>query len=186
MRGRGRALVVDADVARGAADPERASRGQVPDRRALAFRRCMGAIGDAGHTLVFGPRLWGEWRTHASHATRTWLTRMASRNLVVRLDDEPDDAWLVEAIHAGLPAHDRGVAKKDAHLVATAELEADKRILSGDDRAREKYVRLVAVEPRLAPLHWVNPSSSGVRDWLLSRAPDRGGWTLGGPDPGNA
>lgn len=104
---------------------------------------------------------------------------MTERRLVDKVNPEPDAGWLEEVIYDELPDGDREVALKDRHLVATATAEADDRLLSGDGKAREKFVRLVQAAERLGTLHWVDPSWEKVRRWLLNRAPDHHPWTLG-------
>ena len=186
MRGRGRRFVVDADIGRGAADLRRAERGERMESRALAFARSLEALYDARHVAVLSPALKIEWRKHARRGSsgHRWLVRMVERNLVVQLSSEPDAVWLEDIIRRGLPEGDRQVALKDRHLVATATGEADDRLLSGDGKAREKYARLAQDEPNTGKLHWVDPAWSGVRSWLMARAPDDTRWTLGaGPTP---
>ncbi len=176
MKGTGRRFVVDADVARGAADPARIQRGEAHDVRGLRMRDCLKALRDAEHIVVFSPAVMGEWREHQSPATRSWLARMTERRRVERVS-EPGGDWIRTAIAETLQGGDAGVASKDAHLVALA-CDQDQRLLSGDGKAREKFVRLVPLPP-LDHLHWVDPEWEAVRDWLLERAPDRPAWTLG-------
>jgi hypothetical protein len=95
---------------------------------------------------------------------------------------EPDASWLQDIIRARLQGGDYKTAEKDLHIVAIATTAADQRLLSGDDKAREKYKRVAEEDPRLARLHWVNPFKQvGVRTWLLARAPERLDWTLSAP-----
>ncbi len=98
-----------------------------------------------------------------------------------KLAEEPDPTWIEDLAHEHLPAGDRKPALKDAHLVATATDAADRRLLSGDGAARDKFARLAPRDARLQGLHWVDPSWDGVRQWLLQRAPPRAAWMLGAP-----
>ena len=182
MKGTGRRIVVDADVGRAAANLRRAERGEPMDERALAFAQVLQAFYDARNVAVFSPALAKEWRKHArgGSAGHRWLLRLVERRLVIQLDTEPDGGELDDAIAEELSVGDQAVAKKDRHLVATALTAADKRLLSGDGKAREKYVRLVPQVPALGDLHWVDPGWDGVRTWLLERAPDHLAWTLAG------
>ena len=192
MKGSGRRLVVDADVGRGAADVARAERTGAVDPRARAFARCLDAVLQARHRLVMGPTLREEWRRHVTGncAGGRWLARMIERGLVVLLDREPDADRVRDDARAHLPHEEIDAALKDPHLVAAAVAEGDRRVLSGDDRARDRYTR-VAARASWPALHWVNPAwdvpgtgraaAEEVRAWLLERAPDRPEWTLGGP-----
>jgi hypothetical protein len=182
VRGSGRRFVVDADVARAALDPDKVERGAAVAPVALAAYRALNALHEAKHTVVFSPALTAEWARHAPEPrfARRWLIRMVEARLVDRLAVEPEDAALQAAVSAGLAGGDRAVAEKDLHLVTVALNQADQRLLSSDGRAREKYARLTAAEPRLAGLHWVAPADPEVVAWLRERAPDAAGRRLGG------
>lgn len=179
MRGKGRRLVVDADVGRAAADQGRAERGQPIDERALRIALCLKAFYDAGHIAVFSPKLIAEWDRHVPRGSsgRRWLVRMLERRRVDRLREDLDAEWVEELIGENLTGGDAEVAREDKHLVSCAVEAAEYRLLSCDDKAREKYARL-ANDEDLARLHWVNPSWPTCKDWLLERAPDRPKWTL--------
>lgn len=181
MRGSGRRFVVDADVARAALDPDKVERGAAVAPVARAAHQALKALREANHTVVFSPALSAEWAKHAPEPrfARRWLTRMREARLVDMLPQEPEDPALQAVIDAELPAQDRPVAQKDLHLVVVALNHADRRLLSADGRAREKYARLTSAEPRLAGLHWVAPADAGVVAWLRERAPDAGERQLG-------
>ena len=182
MRGSGRLIVVDADVGTGAADPARASAGHPVDPRALNLSQCLDAVIAARHTAVFSPALRKEWLGHAGRGALKWLGRMKDRGLLEWLSDEPDQTPFRAAIVQGLPEAERPAAEKDVHLVATAMIEADKRLLSCDGAARGKFCRVSLLHASMRGLHWVDPTWPDVRQWLLERAPDRDEWTLGQPE----
>lgn len=186
MRGRGRDFVVDADVARSADGAEAVERRDAADLSvAVARQRALDALLEARHRVVFSPRLHREWHPRSKRApsrgARRWLARMVERRLLVRLVDEPSTAALDEAIDTHLAVDTRALAHKDAHLVAIA-CAHDRRIISGDGRARAQFARLAGCEGvEIGDVHWVDPVEPDAVDWLRARAPDRPAWTLAPP-----
>lgn len=186
MKGAGRRFVVDADVARAAADPSQADRRRPLAPGAAHAGKSLKALRDARHTLVFCPALHAEWRRHAAapRFAHRWLAQMLERRLIVQLNDDPDDAPLQAVVAATLPPGDRDVAQKDLHIVNLALHHADHRLLSLDKRAREKFSRLVEAQPALADLHWAVPDTEAVVGWLLARAPESAAHKLSAHRPG--
>ena len=179
MKGRGRRIVVDADVGRAAANISRADRGEVVNARALAISRSLRAFLEARNVAVFSPSLHKEWQKHAGRGGCRWFARMLEKKLIDKVIPEPDSTWLEEIIKDNLPESDAKVAHKDRHLVTLAIAKADLRILSCDGKAREKYVWLVPNASKLERLHWVDPGEDSVPRWLTERAPDHRPWMLG-------
>lgn len=81
MRGKGRRIVVDADVGRAAADVSRAERGEKLDPRSLRIADALSAFLDGRHLAVYSPSLLKEWRNHVNKgsAGHRWLVRMLER-----------------------------------------------------------------------------------------------------------
>ena len=172
----GKRLVVDADVGRAAADPARAERGERVDARALQIRRCLDRVRDSGHTVVLCPTLRAEWDKHApaGSAGRTWLATMLARGRVSLVPQSPADPSLDACIAGRLPPDDQPVARKDLHLVTLAlqPAHADRRVLSLDARAREKFARLTDCHAGLAGLYWAAPDTEAAEKWLRDGAKD--------------
>ncbi len=165
-------LVVDADIAR-AAGPDPKERpwselAKVCHDVLAAVRRCR------GYRAAFDPMLRAEWKKHQGRTGSKWFAEMLSaRRLQIVRDAKPQ--WVSDLIQA-LPQADRPTATKDRHLVALAHDPGDKRLLSGDSKAREKFSRIS--DARVSEIHWVPPSIAAVR-WLLDGALSRAEWTLG-------
>lgn len=170
----GKRLVVDADVGRAAANPARIERGEQVDARARQIRRCLAEVQDGGHTVVLCPTLRAEWDKHApaGSAGRAWLARMAERRLVLKVPQSPTDPSLDACIAERLPPDDQPVARKDLHLVTLALQHADRRVLSLDARAREKFARLRDDHAGLGGLYWAAPDTEAAEKWLRDGAKD--------------
>jgi hypothetical protein len=174
MRSPGRRLVVDADVGRAAADPAKIERGAPIDPRALQISKALRQIKEARHTVVFAPTLTAEWDKHAPEprAGRKWLGEMLTAGLVARHDADPEDPALARLVDERLPAPDQRVAQKDLHVVSLALVHGDRRVISLDGRAREKFARLKDGHPGLRQLHWSAPDTEAAALWLRDGAKD--------------
>ncbi len=183
MKGAGRRFVVDADVGQAAAHPDSVERGRPASPEALRITKALNALHRARHSVVFCPSLTAEWKKHAAEPRfgRRWLSRMVEARLVIHIADDPDPARLASAITEHLPVGDHAVARKDLHIVTLAVQHADRRLLSCDGRAREKFKRLCAHVPELQTLHWAAPHQAEVFDWIMNRAPEEPAHALGLP-----
>ncbi len=168
-----RTLVVDADIARAAGpDPkERPWSDAAKDAHDVLHTLQRGQ----GYRVLFDAKLLQEWKKHQGNTALAWFAAMLSarRISVVRSNDT---GWIDELVRSQLPTQDQAVALKDSHLVALAHSPGDRRLLSNDGKAREKFARLAA--PEVQMIHWV-AASADARAWLLDGAPERAAWQLG-------
>jgi len=165
-------FVVDADIARAAGpDPIDHPWPEV----AKACHDVLKAIWDcSGYRVAFDSTLASEWRRHQSNKARRWFADMLNARRLLKPNDDATQ-WVSDLIQQ-LPKHERTVAMKDCHLVALAHDPGDRRLLSNDRRARDKFRRIP--DARVREIHWVEASTDSAR-WLLDGAPDRREWTLG-------
>ena len=169
MKG-GRAVVVDADVARRARD-------QSPDADAAASAAALTELRRGPCRVAMSAALWEEWRRHKRRYATQWLAGMFAEKRIVRRGAVTASAAVRAAI-ATLPEEERPAAEKDLHLVELA-LDTDERVLSFDDKARRRFARLAPVARPLHPIHWVSPVSPGCAGWLAEGAPERDEARLG-------
>ena len=180
---KGHRVVVDADVGRAAASADAAGRGASVSARALAMRATLHAFERSNLILVLSPTLRSEWREHVQKGTagHRFLVSMAARRRVLRPPDDGDVAGVVRAAEATLPPKDAAVATKDAHVVAAAIAHGDRRIVSGDRAAREKFVRVAAAKPWLQSILWADAAEGSTATWLEEHAPASSAWRLTPP-----
>jgi N-acetylglucosamine-6-phosphate deacetylase len=161
------ALVIDADVMHCACEKTANSR---------ACLQCLDAIYDGAMDVVITDAIRAEWLRHRSDFSKKWLNRMYGRKRVLRVDGGQVEA-LRTAIDDALENSAKTTATKDEHLVDAA-LDADKRILSMDDKAGRIFSRLARNCSVICDVHWTNPRFDGCGDWLADGAPDRKAWQL--------
>ena len=166
-------LIVDASVARAAS-------GEAVDPRAHCGRLCRQALeAIRNHErlgVAFSPRLWEEWKRNRSRFSSAWLTQMYGRKKVDLLPREANRHDGVErAAAARMTQQQAKAVHKDSHLVAAA-LQADLRVISLDDRARDLVSRLCNVCSDLGRLYWASPCAEPAAGptcvaWLEGGAP---------------
>jgi hypothetical protein len=164
-------LVVDADIACAAGpDPKKRPWSDV----AKACHDVLNAIWTCrGYRVAFDRTLRAEWKDHQGRTGRAWFVRMLSARRLEMVHDDTTQ-WVSDLIQV-LPARDRPTAMKDRHLVALAHDPGDKRLLSNDGRARDKFRQLP--DPRVSEIHWV-ASSTEAEKWLIDGATDKPEWKL--------
>lgn len=167
-----RKFVVDADIAQAAGPDPQLRPWPVIAKDAHdvlhAIREC------AQYVILFDPTLLSEWRIHAGNTGTRWLADMASKGRIKRITSLNTE-W-IEPLIQELPAHDRPTATKDQHLVVLACDHGDRRVLSCDEKAREKFARLAEAR-ELEGLHWAKPHAELV-SWLKDGAEDSEAYTL--------
>ena len=165
---KGRRLVVDACVARGAGKVNNPG-----DCRPRACRRTLLAIDEGQNTVVLTPYLDGEWREWASPYSVLWRTKMVSRRRFIVLASEPEDSEVrFEALAlAEDPIHEARI-RKDLPLLLGA-LVTDRSIISVEKKIERNFVRLAERLPKVRDVIWVNPEVDEEKalQWLVAGAP---------------
>jgi len=172
MKGPNLCLVIDADIARMAGPDPKAHpwpAGAKLSHDILAELRKM-----KGYHFAFDRTLLAEWKKHQGRTASRWLADMLAAGRINRVH-KIESEWLDTLIKA-LPEPDQAVAFKDKHLILLAHAPGDDRILSGDEKAREKFARLR--DERLDPMLWIGPTQ-GCKRWIRDGAPIVGEWQLG-------
>jgi len=173
MKSPARIFVVDADIAR-AAGPDPKTRAW-PDS-AKAAHDVLAAIWQChGFKAAFDPTLRDEWDRHQGRTAKAWFARMLAASRI-RVVQHATREWVDQLIAQHLPPAQHEAASKDAHLVALAHDPGDDRLLSNDNRARDRFHSLP--DERVRQIHWAN-ASEDTRQWLLDGAYDRPAWRLG-------
>lgn len=178
----GYAIVVDVSVARGA--------GTSSKPEPEACRRALAAMRDSGHRVAMSSNVFGEWmkltkmrddiiRSYASIIAIQWLKDMRSSGRVDDIVLETDSELRQRAVQ-GLQSRRQtsssaGPVAKDFHLVETA-LQADKRVLSLDQRMFGHLGNLQEITNEVCAVMWVNPINNPAEEWLRAGAPDTPGY----------
>ncbi len=172
MNPTGYAIVVDASVARAAGDYA------ATDPVSVLCRESLSAIQEAGHCVVMSSPIRREWQKHHSHFAWRWLTLMASRRRILRLDDPINHRLRAEIRQMAEPNIVPRVLK-DAPLIEAA-LATDRRILSLNERERRHFQAIArqaapaSESAKLRVILWANPGrpEEDVPRWLRAGAPD--------------
>lgn len=171
--GERRVLVIDASVLHGAGSAETQSEHAAKLRDFLQM--VLVICHRSGITLELGE----EWRQHCSPYAGAWQTAMARAGKRPALGPGPDSARQ-RALDAAPDEHVRAIMAKDWHLVEAA-LQADKVIVSCDDRARFHYSAAAAVVADLRQLTWVSLNRcdmAEIEQWLHAGAGPWPKWAL--------
>jgi hypothetical protein len=141
-----RVAILDADIARGAAESQAAAAGE-----SVAVLR---AVKDQGVRVAFDASLATEWDAHASDFARRWRFSMVSADRVVFAGACPSAATALAFLEsARLPAAELAARSKDAHLLGLA-LDLGAPIASRDRRSRNGFQSLCARRPPWAQVRW--------------------------------
>jgi len=122
---------------------------------------------EIGHRLVWTKEISREWRKHASRFSRTWRTTMIQKDLVVDAGD-PRDPDLETAIDEAAEFEGRRVEmQKDRHLIVAA-LRTERRIISLNEKDRERFARICDQVTQIQRIVWVNPrlANEDCSEWL--------------------
>lgn len=160
----GRALVVDASVARAVGTSEHPI--------SSACRQFLDEMKSICNRLVHTPDLSEEWQRHASPYWRKWLASMHARRQVLWVTDARDDDLRRRLSEAVETEKKRAAVAKDAHLVEAA-LASEQAVISLDDSVRALLVEAAVVVTALRPITWVNPvhAREDAQAWLRAGAP---------------
>jgi len=167
----GKALVIDADVARASGEAGGRSRRS---------REFLLAVRDHRHQLVMTQRLREEWRRHQSRFSRRWQTQMYGRKLVCFTDQDETVGLEERLLKLVDQSTERVAMRKDVHLVEAAWVTG-RRIASFDEKARDLFHRAADRAAELRKISWVNPERQEEKPirWLQEGAPDEAGRRLG-------
>lgn len=171
-----RLVVVDASVLRGAGH-----RWPNPSTDGKSCAEVLRTLWRVCHSGVYGELLAAEANHHQSQFGRSWRARMsAAGKWRPQLEERGWLQALLASKHCPLSPSERANARKDSHLISLAWV-TDRIILSTDDTAGDLFARLVPLDDRLAPVHWINPRThcEGLISWLEQGAPERVDWQLG-------
>lgn len=162
-------ILVDASIAKSAADPARheVSLACLEFSRVLEDRSCKTGV-------AMTPQLEDEWRRHASRYMTSWLVSMETRKRVRHIRDRRvrDFRMVVAGIEDdGI----RAAILKDSHL-SEAALSYAIPVASRDDRQRRYLSCLVADYPLAGAIQWLNPEKpqGSWRHWIVEGCVERG------------
>lgn len=168
----GKALVVDASVARAAGEPSTVRTSPAPECTAA-----LGAMRESSCMVAVSDRLKTEWDRHASGYAKKWLGNMIATKRVKRVAG--NWAHLASVLESSSDYPDRTAREVNKDLdVLNAAMQTDRRVLSLDGKQRVLLRKLCDEVPPLKALYWLSPCESGVIDWLRCGAPDDTSRTL--------
>ncbi len=161
-----RCLVIDTDIASAASDRV------TIDPRPKDCRELLETVRDAKHRVVRTEAVRAEWDKHQSLFTRKWLASMFAQKQVCKIDAPANDQLLGNIERHAISEKKRDAMLKDTHLVEAA-LQADKIVISMDEKVRQAFGEVTYKIRPLALIAWVNPcvSDEMVIDWLQRGAP---------------
>ena len=165
--GRGcKCIVIDTDIAR-AASPR-----DTLDPRPKDCHKLLEVVRDAEHRVVTTRAIRTEWSKHQSQFTQTWFASMIARKQVCWIDAPADDQLRGDVERHAISEKKRDAMLKDTHLIEAA-LQADKIVISMDEKVRQAFGEVTYKIRPLALIAWVNPcvSDEMVIDWLQRGAP---------------
>lgn len=161
-------ILVDANIAKSAADPARHPTTIACLRlaRALEARSCR-----TGAAMT--PALQEEWKRHASRTMVAWLASMESRGRVRReADRRVNDlrAAVTDIKDGGV----RAAIQKDIHL-SEAAIYHGFPVASQDDRQRKFLAQLSTQYALAGQVQWINPVTDpdAWEDWLVEGCIER-------------
>jgi hypothetical protein len=160
-----KAIVVDASVLRSA--------GLTENPTSRLCREALQTMLDYCHRAAFSGDVAAEWRTHASRFSVGWLSAMAARKKLVRVDEPVPAENVRDALRASIasPAEWDAV-EKDFHLLVTA-LATDRTVLTQDEKLRHILHAAAHEVIDLRRLVFANPAAAheAVAEWLNRGAP---------------
>jgi hypothetical protein len=144
-------------------------------------RRCLRAVQDNRYGIYFHPQTWEEWGRHRSEYSRQWLQGMYSRKRLRVKNEEEISASVLSVRLQKLIGKKIGyeilseavytIMLKDCHLVEAA-LDADRVVISLDDRVRFHFKAVSEIVTEIGPIVWVNPDNTEEESvaWLEAGA----------------
>jgi len=126
---------------------------------------------DFGHGMVLNPSLKQEWNNHQSRFARMWRASMVATKRVRFVEDLLIAQLRDKIAKIAQKEGDKDAMLKDCHLIEAAS-QADRSVISVDERARTLFVSVASELHAVRQTLWVNPEIPGENpgDWLRSGA----------------
>jgi hypothetical protein len=162
-------IVIDACIAAYASDKAGVTAQQSHDCRAFLE---LFVNGTELH-VAMSPEILREWKDHASVFSKQWRVNMWQQGRVDEFQTI-SNAKLRDAIAANAPdKHRLDAMNKDLHLLELA-LQAERSIVSADEKARKPFHAIVSAVPMVGSVMWVNPTKPRETPfvWLRKGAPE--------------
>lgn len=159
-------LVIDTDIARAAGGE---SSKDARSQNCRDFIHTM--LNATEHKVVLTKAIQEEWNKHQSESTLRWRRVMIAQKRVCFVQ-APADEYLRNKIEQCAPDEDIcKIMLKDIHLIEAAS-QADKIVISMDDRVRSHFRNLTDRIHLLKHIAWVNPCKDEEKplDWLQNGA----------------
>lgn len=173
MTGPSTHILVDANIARSAADPARH-----PVSRSCYALASLLRQKDCRTGLAMTPALLEEWRTHASRTMTAWLVEMEQRGRVRRKRDRRVQDLRVAVSHVSAVGV-RDALAKDIHISEAAILNGYP-VASRDDRQKGFLAELSRTYALAGRVQWMNPVSDlGWSEWVQSGCSDNEAFQIG-------
>jgi hypothetical protein len=159
-------IVIDTDIAR-AASPR-----DTIDPRPKDCHKLLVVVRDTKHRVVWTEAIRTEWKKHQSQFTQTWFASMIARKQVCWINAPTDDQLRGNIERHTVSEKKRDAMLKDTHLIEAA-LQADKIVISMDEKVRHAFGEVTQKIQPLALIVWGNPcvSEEAAIDWLQHGAP---------------
>lgn len=160
MASRGRGIVIDASIARGAGESEHA----VSSR----WRIFLEEVRTVCHHIVISSDGLAEWNRNRSRFARAWWRSMRARRKVNRMEIKMDIDLRDKVCAAARNQQELDGMLKDIHLVEAA-LQANAPVASLDENtARKPFRSACRTVRRLRRVVWVNPTADSefALEWL--------------------
>lgn len=129
---------------------------------------------DICHQFVFTKDIKKEWEEHQGGYAIKWHSKMKSRKKRPPIKITQNKDLNTRILNTAKSDKQREAMEKDLLLIEAA-LEADKIIISLDDKAKKLFAKASQKVGEIKNVMWVNPSSDcNIIDWLKKGArPDK-------------
>ena len=158
-------LVIDASVAL------KAGSSEIPKMPSKLCRDFLHAVLRGGHSVAFTDKIKTEWNDHAARFARSWKVQMMGRKRVILLVGAAIPGLERRALATTTLQSAKEAIQKDLHLIYAA-LEADRLIISLDQKIRMLFTAAKVTVAELTEIGWVNPDQDtiDVIQWLENGA----------------
>lgn len=159
-------LVIDTDIARATGGGNTQSE---PSKSCRIFLDTM--LEDTQHKVVLTRAIQEEWKRHQSLRTANWRATMIAQKRVCFIKAPTDEALRLQVEQCASSENKRNTMLKDFHLVEAAR-QADKIVISMDERVRGCFREITHIVHPLALIAWVNPciAEEAAITWLQNGA----------------
>jgi hypothetical protein len=123
------------------------------------------------HRIVLSATLREEWNEHQSVFARGWRASMVAAKRVKLTNDVVIPSLREGVVRLIAGQRDRADALKDCHLIEAAS-EADRSVVSVDERARGLFSSVARELPQVRTTLWANPEipAEDACEWLRAGA----------------